>query len=244
MSHRAAPACLVILTALLLLAACGGSGASGSTAESASLPAEPSTESTEPSTAEPSESAGVDLGTAAGDVSNLDSYRLDITFDTDAGPQTMSVIATHTPTKATHYIVAGQEIIVIEGVGAWTKTGDTWTETPDASMYTQMFDAMAPDTFLNSFALDAYGQYFQDTGTEQKNGVSARHYHVDASALAGLPDAADFPEDGTFDVWVSEDGDYLVGMAFSGTVKGQGQVSYAMDVSQVNDPSIVIEPPI
>ena len=65
------------------------------------------------------------------------------------GEIAMTALYQTEPVKAQQFDVnmAGMEqtIIVIEGQGAWTKTGDTWTELPgDPDQYTQQLRAARP----------------------------------------------------------------------------------------------------
>ena len=246
--HPARVAAL-LLTMAALLAACG----SGSTAssEATSSTSESTSATTEVSaSASASESGGsgssIDLGNAAQEVSDLSAYQLDVTVGAAGEDQVMSIIATTEPVKATHYTIAGQlELISIEGEGTWLKQGDTWTLAPGGEeAYANIFDSMAPDTLIGGYALDSYGDYFSDEGTEERNGVQARHLHADASTVPAVA-AGGFPEDGTIDVWVAVDGGYLVAMHFRGTDTDSGELSEVrIEVSRVNDNSISIVAPI
>lgn len=92
---------------------------------------------------------------------------------------------------------------------------------------------------------------------ETVNGVKAVHYHIDeadlrllAALLGDGEGVEDMPESaiGTMDVWLAEDGNW--------PVRVEGEVSYTdeqgrsislevfMEIKDINDPDIEIEPPI
>ncbi|HET6379973.1 MAG TPA: hypothetical protein VFH63_02925 [candidate division Zixibacteria bacterium] len=240
-----------VLCAALLLAACGGSPGSGSAAPGAptdtdqtpaasSAPAGPSASAQAPS-------GQIDIGELTDSVSQLDSYQMDITLvDAAEGEQTLTVMATANP-KASHYRMGDElELITIEGQGAWIMEGGEWVDaTGSEQMFVALFDALAPDTVVAGYGLDRYADVFRPQGTESKNGVQATHYHLDAQDVAQLEGGEDFPADGVFDLWIAEDGGYLVAMVFSGTDPETGAaLEFRMDVSRVNDPSLVIAPPV
>jgi hypothetical protein len=240
---------LVALAAVL--AACGsGSTASGEATATTTESGAATTSTGASASASAGESGGtgaeIDLGDAAESVSDLTSYQLDITVTAGGTEQVMTIVATTSPVKATHYTMGGLvELISIEGEGAWVKQGDSWTVAPGGeASYLSLFDAMAPDTLIGAYSLGAYGSYFGDEGTEEHNGVQAQHLHLDAADAAALGGAG-FPDDGTFDVWIATDGGYLVGMAYAGTDAASGEYGeVSIEVSHVNDGSISIEAPI
>ncbi|MCU0482800.1 MAG: hypothetical protein MUC54_00765 [Chloroflexi bacterium] len=252
--------------ALALLVAACSSGAS--TAPSTVPSAAPATEAptaaptpapTEAPTTAPTEapsaaaSPAVDIGSITGKTSELSSYQLDITMSGFAGMGEIAMTALYQtePVKAQQFDVnmAGiaQTIIVIDGQGAWTKTGDTWTELPgDPDQYTESFAALAPDVLVEQMNLDQMGAALFLKGEETRNGIASLHYAMDASKLGSLPAAASIPPDAMVDLWVAKDGSYLVAMEFSGTIDQSGtssKVNMVFDVSRVNDPTLKISPP-
>jgi hypothetical protein len=190
----------------------------------------------------------LDLGAASSGVSNLDSYRMTISATTGSDTQTLSIEETNTPVVSKHYVLGGNqtmELITIKGQGSWLKQGETWTPIPTgADAMLSVFDALAPDKLISSYALGQFGDNLSYVDTKDHNGVRAAHYHLDAD-LATKLGAVGFPTDGTFDAWVTVDGGYLVGMAYSGTDPSSGESSnLSIDVTDVNDPSIVIGAPV
>jgi hypothetical protein len=167
------------------------------------------------------------------------------------GEIAMTAIYQTEPVKAQQFDVnlggLEQSIIVIEGQGAWTKTGDTWTELPgDPDQYTESFESLAPDVLVEQMNLDQLGAALFLEGEETRNGIASLHYSMDATKLGSLPAAASIPPDAMVDVWVAKDGSYLVAMEFSGTLDQGGtssKVEMVFDVSRVNDPTLKISAP-
>ena len=81
-------------------------------------------------------------------------------------------------------------------------------------------------------------------GTEEKNGVATTHYRVTG---AGSPQVAEgLGADSAIDVWIADEGDYMVAMVMDGTMDVQGTatpIQMSMDISRINDESIAIEAP-
>lgn len=243
-SHKARVGALSTVL-VLTLAACGSAssspGASAGTASSteASTPSPTTAESANPTAPPP------DLGQAASGISVLSSYVLDIVVNAgDQGTQSISITAVHDPVSAAHYVYGDIEFIVINGQGAWIRQGGTWIDAPGgAGAFQSTFDALAPDNIVANYSLGLYASDLVDVGTEQTNGVETRHFHLDA-ATAGAGSVG-FPADGTMDAQIATDGGYLVSMQYAGTNPETGtRVELSIEVTQVNDPSISIEPPI
>jgi hypothetical protein len=243
-------------TIALVLAACGGSSASPTAADGE--PSAPATADTSP--AAPAESAAaseapaastgsaLDPAAAAAGISDLDSYQVDINIKADDDSTTLTILTTNTPVTSTHYTMAGadsMEIITIEGAGSWLFQSGTWVEPPGgADLYLSVFNFLAPDKIIAQYQLGNLAAAFHEVGSEDHNGTASKHLHLDAGDISG-PAAANFPSDGMFDLWLAEDGGYLVGLAFSGTDEETNTLSeISIEVTRVNDPSISIEPPI
>ena len=238
-----------LLAATLALTACGGDATATpteSTAATSVASPEPSTagDSAEPSADASDSETGFDLGGATEAVSDLTAYQLDITFDDGTTEQEMTVVATRSP-NAFHYTMGELEIITIEGEGAWMNQGGTWVDAPGgADMFTGAFDAMAPDTLVAAYGLDAWGSEFQNAGPESRNGVDTTRYHLEASDVQGLG-GQEVPDDMAVDVWVADDAGYLVAMHYSGTDTESGEFAeFRVEVSRVNDSSLAIESPL
>jgi len=241
-----------LIIVALALAACGGSSPAASPSGAANAPASEAESMAESMAASATEAAAshepVNLDSAATGVSNLTAYQMVLSVVSGSQRQTLTILATKMPVEATQYVMSGDstlEVISIVGEGAWTKQGDTWAIAPGGGgLLMSLFDAMAPDTLIAAYSLGTYGDSLDVVGTEDHNGVRALHYHLDASEAAALQ-ADGFPADGTFDAWVATDGGYLLGMAFEATNPDTGEhANVEIEVTRVNDPSIVIEAPI
>lgn len=248
MKRMAGPLIIVALA----LAACGSSSPAASPSGAASAPASEAESMAESMAASPTDGVAsqepVNLDSAASGVSNLTAYQMVLSVVSDSQQQTLTILATKMPVEATQYVMSGDstlEFINIVGEGAWMKQGDSWTVAPGGGgILMSLFDAMAPDTLIAAYSLGTYGDSLDVMGTEDHNGVQALHYHLDASAAAALH-ADGFPADGTFDAWVATDGGYMVGMAYQATNPDTGEhADVEIEVTRVNDPSIVIEAPI
>lgn len=142
---------------------------------------------------------------------------------------------------------------IIIGDKAWMILGGAAMEVPEdsAGSFDDMFDSLAPDTLFGS-QVTSYASGMQKVGTEQKNGVAAIHYEADdatvealAKAMAGsdiVYDAADW----TMDVWIAQEGGYLVSMIQKGIIKsGETSVPYLleMNITNIDDPANKVEAP-
>ena len=77
----------------------------------------------------------------------------------------------------------------------------------------------------------------EDQGTEGTNGVQAKHFHIDSGTFSGT--FASMPAGASIDAWIAEEGGYLVALEIVDEA-GDGIV---IDVSDINDPANVVEPP-
>jgi hypothetical protein len=251
--------------AVLAVAACGGSAASSSPSEApaASAPA-PASEApapvAPPSEAPASQAAGPDVGAAAQALDDVQKYALDLTvsglMQTAEGESgiTMSGVVDRDSEAYQFEMsgVAGFEALggsaisfILIGDDAWISTGnDTYIPTPGgASMFSQFTEGLAPQTLLGMVPPSAL-QGMTPVGTEEKNGVATTHYRVTG---ADSPQVAEgLGADAAIDVWIADEGDYMVAMVMDGTMDVSGTatpIQMSMDISRINDESIDIEAP-
>lgn len=245
-----------------LIAACGGSTPTSSSASAAattppstsptgaptsalSIASAPPAAPTTVPTAAPTTSTGVDLGGAAAALSEITSYKLVIT--TEGGPRagTATYITIREPVPARSFesnfggavsrvIIIGQDVWVDGGSGLWVKNAIPLVAAE------AMMGAFDPATLFLGLAAWTNSGGLQQIGTEEKNGVQAVHYHLDSSTV---PPGTDIPDDATIDVWVAADGGYLVSMQVLGISSPDGPTNIAMDVTNINDPSLAVLPP-
>jgi hypothetical protein len=251
--------------AVLAVAACGGSAASSSPSEApaASAPA-PASEApapvAPPTEAPASQAAGPDVGAAAQALDDVQKYALDLTvsglMQTAEGESgiTMSGVVDRDSEAYQFEMsgVAGFEALggsaisfILIGDDAWISTGnDTYIPTPGgASMFSQFTEGLAPQTLLGMVPPSAL-QGMTPVGTEEKNGVATTHYRVTG---ADSPQVAEgLGADAAIDVWIADEGDYMVAMVMDGTMDVSGTatpIQMSMDISRINDDSIDIEAP-
>ena len=133
-------------------------------------------------------------------------------------------------------VVIGDEAWLKEGSGGWQKSPG------GAADFDAAFTTLSPIDLTTGFEDISAG--LVASGTARKNGIRARHYHVDAStpavAAAGLTT-------GAADAWLAVDGGYLVAFVVSGTWDVDGAptaVTLKIDVSRVNDRSNTVRRPV
>jgi hypothetical protein len=245
-THRAGILATGLVTTAFLLAACGGATTpsvgtdGGSISSDAPTDAAPTTEpTTSTATDAPDPSAlaipSFDLDDLVANLDGVDSYR---TVMTVAGEQTFESKVVTKPVLARDITIneggSSQRIVVI-GEEAWVGTGDDLQPAP-AAMATAMLGLFDPMLLAGGLANPGAMAGATQVGTEEKNGVQATHYRIDGSSLVGT--LASMPPGAAIDLWVAEAG-YLVSLSISGNPEGD----FAIDVFDVNDPSIVVERP-
>jgi len=266
--NRAPRLLSIAAIALFAVAACGGSTATSSPSEApavseAPAPASSAPESVAPPSDAPASAAaaeGPDIGAAASALDDVKRYALDIKASglpqaAGAGEITMSgvVDSENNAYKLDMTGIAGLEAVgggsglsfIVVGDDVWIGTdGETYIKTPGASAMVQPIrEGLAPSTLLNMFPAGAANGMAR-VGQEEKNGVAATHYHVTGADSPGV--AEGLGQDGVMDLWVADDGGYIVSMVVDGTIDVNGTqtpMSWTMDISRINDESIEIEAP-
>ena len=266
--NRAPRLLSIAAIALFAVAACGGSTATSSPSEApavseAPAPASSAPESVAPPSDAPASAAaaeGPDVGAAAAALEDVQRYALDLTvaglMPTASGDSSITMSGTVDREKQAYQFamsgmagleaLGGSEIsFILIGDDAWISTGNgTFIQTPGgASMFSQFTEGLAPETLLGMVppqALTGMAQF----GQEDKNGVATTHYRVTG---ADSPQVANgLGADSTVDVWIADDGGYMVGMVLDGTMDVSGTstpIQMSMDISRINDESIEIEAP-
>jgi hypothetical protein len=258
---------LVLVVGLLgglLLAACGGGGDNEEATE-AQQPAVEATEATE-ATPDQTEEPPAEVTPPTDAFADLDSYRYsahivfggedladqglsDVTFD-----MTGAFVAPDRNQVRVQGDVGGlnlEEESIIIGARSWVRSGDTWTEgDPD-------FDTadLGPPGFFAGF--DPEEIRVIEPTEETVNDVDAFHYSIDKADIEQLQALAqifgesdsleDLPQDLSLDLWLAKDGGWPVKMILSAQGESDGSqvsVEMSMDITDVNDPSIEVEPPI
>ena len=233
-STRAGLGAALFLPVILAVAACGGGS---TTATPTPTPvADANGQPVVPGGAIPS----FDIGALTGGIPGLDSYRT--TFSTNGVKSYESIVVTkpelskHITTFNDDGTVDSQFIVI--GKEAWTADGPdgTFTAVPEALAGTLLL-ALDPTTLLAGYSAFDWAHAATDQGTEDKNGVKARHVKIDPTTVVG--GGVSMPAGSAIDVWVAEAG-YIVGWEMSG-FPGDGNIS--VEVTNVNDPSNTVERP-
>ncbi len=247
--RRATTLGALLIIATLLVAACGGATATTAPAGEATPP--PAGEATPPPAGEatPPPAAGeatpelaiptFDLGALTGGIPGVDSYRTTFTVGGELGYESVVVtkpvlskdITTYSGGEpSTKFIIIGDEVWQAEGPGA------EYQSVPSelANAMLMMFD---PTLMLGAFGGANIAGVGGLVGTEEKNGVQARHVKIDQTTAAGF--AASMPAGSSIDIWVAEAG-YLVAWEMSGF---EGDSNISIQVTNVNDSSNKVERP-
>jgi hypothetical protein len=254
--------------AALAVAACAGSVSTttrSNAPEASDAPASAASPASQaPSSEAPAASVaaeGPDINAAAAALANIQSYALDIKAsglaDMAAGANeiTMSGLVDR-ESDAYQYTVSGfaglEELggasaisFIVIGDDAWISTGDdNYIPTPGgAAMFSTMQQGLEPAKLLASIPAGSL-QHFPVVGQEEKNGVATTHYHVTG---ADSPEVAEgLGADAVIDLWLADEGGFIVSMAMNGTTDVNGTatpVTMSMDISRINDDMIAIEAP-
>lgn len=196
----------------------------------------------------------------------LDSYafRVEINSTSTTGTTTtssrtmMSGVVVNSPAEASSLVQAelddagtitsGTEIVII-GAEAWLRSlpGDEpWTAIPaaQASAFTQSMAAFRPEQMFSMY-FAGFGGNFDVVGTETKNGVETTRYTGDEAIGAMLGAIAGFQGSWSSEVWIANDGGFLVrseASAQAATGADAGGYTIVVDITEPNSAG-PIEPP-
>jgi hypothetical protein len=254
---------IATLVPILVLAACGGSASSAPTGgpgdSGAGSSGTPSTTPASGATGAPGDSGSQNGGTAFGAATTaldaLDSYEFKV--------EIKSTSVTGSVATASHTILSGvvekkpdqassltsQDVdadgnvtsstgIIIIGQQAWIQSGDTWQAVPvtQADVFIQSMASFRPEQMFGLY-FAGIGGSFTAAGTETKNGIASTHYSGDQSVGTLLGSIAGFQGIWTSDVWIANDGGYLVHSEAGGTAAAgadQGSYLISVDITKPN----------
>ena len=136
--------------------------------------------------------------------------------------------------------------IVVIGDAAWVGDGDTWTPIPaaQAAAFIGSMSAFRPEQMFGLY-FAGIGGNFGEVGSESKNGIDSTHYQGDEEIGAILGAIAGFDGQWSSDVWIANDGGYLVhSEAGAEAAAGADDGSFRI-VVDITDPNSAgpIEPP-
>jgi hypothetical protein len=242
------------LAALALGAVSCGGGSGGSSA-----PTSPPAASAAASASASAAPTAANVSGAASGLASLSSYKVTVTTTGGGASSTMTSVVVRQPSLAQSFTVTtGGQTTRIVSIGS-----DVWVDTGSGTFMKNVLPASAMQGMTAAFdpgtiftAVNANGQlgWLQDKGVEQKNGISATHYHGDHSTVIPAGQVA-IPAGATFDLWISTSGNYLVALEYQGlTTAGAGLPSPgagatpgatggSIEVSNVNDPTLTVTPP-
>lgn len=249
--RRATTLGALFIVATLLAAACGG----GATATPTPVPTGEATPAVGDATppageATPTPEGGgeatpdlaiptFDLGALTGGIPGVDSYRTSFTIGDELGYESVVVtkpvlskdITTYSNGQpSTKFIIIGDEVWTADGPNA------DYTSVP-SELGNAMLLAFDPTLMLGAFGGANIAGVGGLVGTEDKNGVQARHIKIDPTTAAGF--AASMPAGSSIDIWVAEAG-YLVAWEMSGF---EADSNISIQVTNVNDPANKVERP-
>ncbi len=243
--RRAALPGALFIVVMLLVTACGGGAAATPVAvapgEVTPPPAQEATPTPE-AASEPTDPLALptfDIGALTGGIPGVDSYRTSFTTGGELGYESVVVtkpvlskdITTYSNGEpSTKFIIIGDEVWQADGPGAEYQT----VPSQMANAMLMMFD---PALMLGAFGGANIAGVGGLVGTEDKNGVQARHVKIDQTTAAGF--AASMPAGSAIDIWVAEAG-YLVAWEMSGF---DADSNISIQVTNVNDPSNKVERP-
>jgi hypothetical protein len=136
------------------------------------------------------------------------------------------------------------------GDQSWIRFEDEWEEQDSSSDD----DILTPQVVCEDIVNDLSTSLDDLTAAEETvNGVRTLHYSIGRDDISQLPDllgganTTDIPEDMQFDIWLAQDGLWLMKIDVKATDTSEdGQpvgLSLAMELRDVNDSDVAIEPP-
>lgn len=240
---RFSGALLIVLA--VLVAACGGAATATPTPNPEATPVgegTPVAEATPPPDGDVTPDLALptfDLGALTGGIPGVDSYRTSFSIDGELAyesvvvtkPELSKAITTYNDGEpSTRFVIIGDKV--------WSADGpDTEFVSVPAELGNAMLMAFDPTLMLGAFGGANLAGVGGLIGTEDKNGIQARHVRIDPTTAAGF--AASMPAGSSIDIWVAEAG-YLVAWEMSG-MPADGNIS--IQVTGVNDPANKVETP-
>jgi len=145
-----------------------------------------------------------------------------------------------------------QDRINIRAIGDkhWVWVGGVFQEQPASEEAT----LLTPEVVCSDIVAQI-SEALEDTDSDDEavNGIEAKRYTLSEADLQSLPGllgangAADLPESFQVDVWLAKDGHWPVRLIVESRDAEQGQaigsLSVSMEIRDINDPGIIIEPP-
>jgi hypothetical protein len=252
-------AAVLILVGAIVLSACGGGGKEEEAAK------EGAPEAAATAIATPEEGVATVTSGPAEAFAKLKSYRMNMRFVLEGtATETPGALALDlegafvAPDRSQTHVNARvgelqleEESISVSGQ-TWVKTGDNWVE---GEPKFQLSD-LSPGSLLAELGPEQLR--LLKPSKETVNGVDSLHYSLDRAdvetmrslgALLGQDGSSEnLPEEFSVGLWLAEDGGWpvRVTMTARGAMDGGNEMSldFSVDITDVNDPGIKIEPPL
>jgi hypothetical protein len=227
----------------LALAACGGATAT-TTPDTGTTAPEPT--AAPPETAPPVDGASpeasaivlpsFDPSAILENLEGIDSYKISMSTDGEVGYSAVVVTKPELARDITFGAGDDAQHIVVIGDEAWMGTNGGFQPVP-GEMAGGLLAAFDPILLAGGFATPGAWSGAEDQGTEERNGVQAKHFHIDSETFSGT--FAGMPAGASIDAWIAEEGGYLIALE---VVNEEGQ-GFVIDVTDINDPANVVERP-
>ena len=243
------------LVAVLALAACGGSSSSAPTQGPGQTSGPGDTQEPGASDGPISDDGSEAFSAATTALDDLDSYgfRVEISTTTVSGDVTstshmvMSGVVVNAPEEASSLIqeeldadgdVTSSSGIIVIGEEAWIGDGETWTPIPaaQASTFIQAMAGFRPEQMFGIY-FAGLGGNFNEAGTETKNGIDSTRYEGDEEVGAILGTIAGFQGEWTSDVWIANDGGFLVHSEAGAEAAAGADAGSFLIVVDITDPN-------
>jgi hypothetical protein len=250
--RRASRLAALLVSSAITVVACVGSAATATPTPVADVTASPEptptpeptpvVEATPQATPEATPAGALpsfDLSSLTGAIPGVDSYRT--SFSVGGVEQYRSVVVTKPELSKAITLLDSGEVgtrFIVIGTKAWMATGaaGAFESVPEA-VASSMLLAFDPTAFISAYVNLDWAGSAADQGTEQKNGITARHLRIDSTTPAGV--AEKFPSGAALDIWVAEQG-FVVAWETTGFATGE---DVAIEISGVNDPANKVEAP-
>ena len=132
------------------------------------------------------------------------------------------------------------------GSRTWIKMGEQWIESP--AMQGAQLKGLSPAESWSDMSKDFPSNSVKPAGKETVNGVPSQHYTMTLPNWGADLGLAGATGDASGDVWVAEDGQWPVRVVVKASIQQtggtKGEVEFTMNITNINDASIKIDPPL
>jgi hypothetical protein len=167
----------------------------------------------------------------------------------------MSGVVVNSPEEASSLVmeeldadgnVTSSSGIVVIGDDAWVGDGDVWTPIPaaQAQVFIGSMSSLRPEQMFGLY-FAGIGGNFSEVGSETKNGIDSTHYQGDEEIGAILGAIAGFEGQWSSDVWIANDGGFLVHSEAGAEADAGAEAGSFLIIVDITEPNSAgpIEPP-